>query len=57
MAFGFARVSRDSRPEAPPSGQEAGETLPPLLVEAESEAAFAYEHVHGDTCSCNLRGE
>ena len=61
MAFGFARISRGPGPEASCSGQ-ADDTVPhpfePAMTDgADHAAAFEFEHVHGDTCSCNLRGE
>lgn len=56
MAFGFARVSRDVLPEAVASDGDAA-TAPPPLAEAEGAAPLTFEHVHGDTCCCGLRGE
>jgi hypothetical protein len=62
MPFGFARVSHHARPETAPGGREAEtgshDGLSVALTEPLDEAApFEFEHVHGDTCSCNLRGE
>ena len=58
MAFGFARVNRETRPEAAASGRESEAPLPFSLGEAaEDHPPFEFEHVHGDTCSCGLRGE
>ena len=59
MAFGFARVRREPAPrgacaereaEAEPGGGVAPDALDqPSLPE--------FEHAHGDTCGCSLRGE
>jgi hypothetical protein len=56
MAFGFARVSHGLRPEAAASEAEA-EAPPAAPEHADDEPPFEFEHVHGETCSCNLRGE
>jgi hypothetical protein len=61
MVFGYVRVNRESRPEASSFEREGdaapGSLTPATTGGARESAPFEFEHVHGDSCSCNLRGE
>lgn len=61
MPFGFARINRGALAGAPrhvladPEPRDQAAPAPGLGEHEQDATEFL--HVHGDTCSCNLRGE